>query len=148
MTLVDPTSAIPHVSAAPDRTPLLDPKPARSASPFFIPPSRTSTFLAISYASISGLLSGMCLLFAKSGVELLVLTVAGKNQFWRWESWALVTGLVVFALLQVLSPFSSTHARLLKRVCAVVVSSQVTEACGPYTRVPTSVETCHLTIAG
>ena len=42
----------------------------------------------------------MCLIFAKSGVELLVLTVGGENQFWRWESWALVGGLVVFALLQ------------------------------------------------
>lgn len=43
----------------------------------------------------------MCLIFAKSGVELLLLTVQGENQFVRWESWALVVGLVVFALLQV-----------------------------------------------
>jgi len=42
----------------------------------------------------------MCLIFAKSGVELLVLTVSGKNQFWRWEPWMLVFGLVTFALLQ------------------------------------------------
>ena len=42
----------------------------------------------------------MCLIFAKSGVELLVLTVGGQNQFWRWESWVLVGGLVVLALLQ------------------------------------------------
>lgn len=42
----------------------------------------------------------MCLLFAKSGVELLVLTIAGKNQFWRWQSWVLVLGLIVCALLQ------------------------------------------------
>ncbi|KAF9512633.1 hypothetical protein BS47DRAFT_1297464 [Hydnum rufescens UP504] len=65
-----------------------------------LPPSRTPTLLAISYASMSGLLSGMCLLFAKSGVELLVLTVAGHNQFGHWQSWALVVGLVAFALLQ------------------------------------------------
>jgi len=42
----------------------------------------------------------MCLIFAKSGVELLLLTVGGQNQFWRWESWVLVGGLIVFALLQ------------------------------------------------
>ena len=40
------------------------------------------------------------MLFAKSGVELLLLTLRGKNQFWRWEAWCLVLGLVVFALLQ------------------------------------------------
>lgn len=42
----------------------------------------------------------MCLLFAKSGVELLLLTVNGRNQFWRWESWMLLVALVAFALLQ------------------------------------------------
>lgn len=42
----------------------------------------------------------MCLLFAKSGVELLVLTLGGDNQFRRWETWMLVLGLIVFALLQ------------------------------------------------
>jgi hypothetical protein len=61
---------------------------------------RIHTLVAVSYASISGILSGMCLIFAKSGVELLVLTVSGQNQFWRWESWVLVGGLVVFAVLQ------------------------------------------------
>ncbi len=57
--------------------------------------------LAISYSSMSGILSGMCLIFAKSGVELLLLTATGYNQFGRWESWVLVLGLIVFALLQV-----------------------------------------------
>lgn len=42
----------------------------------------------------------MCLLFAKSGVELLLLTLRGQNQFWRWQAWVLVLGLCVFALLQ------------------------------------------------
>jgi hypothetical protein len=42
----------------------------------------------------------MCLLFAKSGVELLLLTIGGKNQFWRWQAWLLILGLGVFALLQ------------------------------------------------
>jgi hypothetical protein len=61
---------------------------------------RTRILLSISYASVSGILSGMCLIFAKSGVELLLLTFEGRNQFRRWESWALVSGLVAFALLQ------------------------------------------------
>lgn len=59
------------------------------------------TFLAGSYASASGIMSGMSLLFAKSGVELLILTAQGDNQFWRWEAWALVAGLLAFAFLQV-----------------------------------------------
>ena len=42
----------------------------------------------------------MCLLFAKSGVELLLLTLGGSNQFWRWQAWVLLLGLVAFALLQ------------------------------------------------
>jgi hypothetical protein len=62
--------------------------------------ARTKTLLAISYASASGILSGMCLLFAKSGVELLMLTLTGKNQFAKWQSWILVGGLIAFALLQ------------------------------------------------
>lgn len=62
--------------------------------------ARTRLLVAISYASFSGILSGMCLLFAKSGVELLLLTLKGMNQFWRWQAWMLVLGLIVFALLQ------------------------------------------------
>ena len=61
---------------------------------------RTRLLLAISFASFSGIISGMCLLFAKSGVELLLLTLTGNNQFWRWETWVLVLGLILFALLQ------------------------------------------------
>ncbi|KAF8329774.1 uncharacterized protein EI90DRAFT_2973436 [Cantharellus anzutake] len=84
---------------ATETAPLLDPKLSRSTSPVSLR-SRIPTLLAISYSSMSGILSGMCLIFAKSGVELLVLTAAGHNQFNRWESWALVLGLIVFALLQ------------------------------------------------
>jgi len=96
---------------ATERTPLLlgrdataSPSPSVSSTVITATPSKyASTFnlIAVCYASVSGILSGMCLLFAKSGVELLLLTLAGHNQFWRWESWALVGGLVVFALLQV-----------------------------------------------
>jgi hypothetical protein len=62
--------------------------------------NRTRLLLAISYASFSGIISGMCLIFAKSGVELLLLTFGGDNQFWRWESWLLLVALSIFALLQ------------------------------------------------
>ncbi|KAF9786949.1 hypothetical protein BJ322DRAFT_1052867 [Thelephora terrestris] len=64
------------------------------------PKSRIPLLLSISYASASGILSGMCLLFAKSGVELLLLTIGGDNQFWRWQAWLLIVGLCAFALLQ------------------------------------------------
>ncbi|KAF7306921.1 hypothetical protein MIND_00484600 [Mycena indigotica] len=91
-----------------ERTPLLDRK--SNASSISLRTSggtqeaqaiqRKRLVLAISYASFSGILSGMCLLFAKSGVELLLLTIGGDNQFWRWQSWVLLLGLVAFALLQ------------------------------------------------
>lgn len=92
-----------------EHTPLLarerlrSPSPAPTASTIILStpkPSRMAMLIAISFASFSGILSGMCLIFAKSGVELLLLTVEGHNQFWRWESWVLALGLVVFALLQ------------------------------------------------
>ncbi|TFK57080.1 hypothetical protein OE88DRAFT_1715847 [Heliocybe sulcata] len=108
-----PTDAV-TTQVVTERTALVDRKqaslsrssPSRSPSPPHSPvpkskaDQRTATLLAISYASMSGILSGMCLIFAKSGVELLLLTVKGDNQFWRWESWMLVLGLGVFALLQ------------------------------------------------
>lgn len=99
--------AEPSTHAASERTPLLMDNKSTTSLPH---PSATRTskriqttkmWLAISYASASGILSGMCLIFAKSGVELLVLTfTTPNNQFVHWESWLLVLGLVVFALLQ------------------------------------------------
>ncbi|KAJ7071035.1 hypothetical protein C8F01DRAFT_1315218 [Mycena amicta] len=91
-----------------ERTPLLDPKSNASTLSLRAHQetlemrsiNRRRLILAISYASFSGILSGMCLLFAKSGVELLLLTIGGDNQFWRWEAWLLLLGLVAFALLQ------------------------------------------------
>ena len=89
-----------------ERTPLLDRKvgsrslPPESINPTLHSINRTRLVLAISFASFSGIISGMCLLFAKSGVELLLLTLTGHNQFWRWEAWVLVLGLIVFALMQ------------------------------------------------
>ncbi|KAH9004016.1 hypothetical protein EDB86DRAFT_2798160 [Lactarius hatsudake] len=63
-------------------------------------PSRTPLLLSLSYASTSGILSGMCLVFAKSGVELLLISINGNNQFWQWQAWMLIFGLLAFALLQ------------------------------------------------
>ncbi|KII86431.1 hypothetical protein PLICRDRAFT_44027 [Plicaturopsis crispa FD-325 SS-3] len=91
-----------------ERTPLLDRKATTDSAPHspvrLMAPTpsanRTRLLLAISFASFSGILSGMCLLFAKSGVELLLLTFRGQPQFWRWQAWVLVLGLIVFALLQ------------------------------------------------
>ncbi|KAI0296197.1 hypothetical protein BC826DRAFT_1005822 [Russula brevipes] len=94
-----------------ERTPLLDRKPAASSSAASTvsisssaaqknSSSRTPLLLSISYASISGILSGMCLVFAKAGVELLLISIRGNNQFWQWQAWMLVLGLVGFALLQ------------------------------------------------
>lgn len=61
---------------------------------------RTCLGLSVAYGAASGTLSGACLLLAKSGVELLVLTIAGHNQFARWQSWALVGIMLVAAVLQ------------------------------------------------
>lgn len=89
-----------------ESTPLIDrkaPNPSRPPTPLlFHDPKveRTRLMVAISFASISGILSGMCLIFAKSGVELLMLTLGGKNQFYRWQAWILLLGLLIFALLQ------------------------------------------------
>lgn len=54
----------------------------------------------IAYGVISGDLSAHALLFAKSAVELVIKTIAGKNQFLRWQSWAIVLALVALALCQ------------------------------------------------
>jgi hypothetical protein len=92
-----------------ERTPLLVRKhvPASSAASTVsatssrkVPRSRTPLLLSISYASTSGILSGMCLIFAKSGVELLLISIHGNNQFWKWQAWMLILGLIGFALLQ------------------------------------------------
>ncbi|KAF7339476.1 hypothetical protein MSAN_02161900 [Mycena sanguinolenta] len=90
----NPSSASVTSSRSPSRSPRHNDTPeGRSIN-------RTRLALAISYSSFSGIISGMCLLFAKSGVELLLLTLRGQNQFWRWQAWVLVLGLVAFALLQ------------------------------------------------
>lgn len=82
-----------------DRAP--SPTPTTSTIVLSTPkPTKLMMLLGMSYASFSGILSGMCLIFAKSGVELLMLTLGGNNQFGRWETWVLLLGLTTFALLQ------------------------------------------------
>ncbi|ATY60436.1 DUF803 domain [Cordyceps militaris] len=62
--------------------------------------SRFRLIQGISYGVISGDLSAHALLFAKSAVELVIKTVAGKNQFVFWQAWAIVLALVTLALCQ------------------------------------------------
>ncbi|GAC97621.1 hypothetical protein PHSY_005207 [Pseudozyma hubeiensis SY62] len=61
---------------------------------------QTKLGLSVAYGGASGTLSGACLLLAKSGVELLMLTFSGQNQFGRWQSWLLIGILLAAALLQ------------------------------------------------
>jgi hypothetical protein len=55
----------------------------------------------LAYGCISGILSAHSLLVAKSAVELLVRTIIDRvNQFNRWQSWAILLGLITLALVQ------------------------------------------------
>ena len=91
---------------APPRPP--QPPPARTAlsdagplPPFDSPSKRTTVVcLAVAYSAASGTLSGICLLLAKSGVDLLLLTLRGDNQFGMWQAWLLVGIMLTAALLQ------------------------------------------------
>ncbi|CAJ0756929.1 7989_t:CDS:1, partial [Entrophospora sp. SA101] len=59
------------------------------------------TILGISYGCVGGMISSQSLLFAKSGLELLVLTIIYRdNQFNKPLSWIIVIILAVTALLQ------------------------------------------------
>ncbi|PQE05059.1 DUF803 domain-containing protein [Rutstroemia sp. NJR-2017a BBW] len=62
---------------------------------------RIRLFRGLAYGCISGILSAHSLLVAKSAVELLVRTIIDRhNQFNRWQSWAILLGLVTLALTQ------------------------------------------------
>lgn len=63
--------------------------------------ARTKMLIGIAYGSTSGTLSGICLLFAKTGVELLILTLTGsENQFANYGTWLILAILLVSAILQ------------------------------------------------
>jgi hypothetical protein len=69
--------------------------PSISSSP------RIRLLRGLAYGCISGILSAHSLLVAKSAVELLVRTIVDRhNQFDRWQSWAILLGLVTLALTQ------------------------------------------------
>jgi hypothetical protein len=62
---------------------------------------RVRVWLAVAYGATSGTLSGLCLLFTKTGMEVLILTVVGKNQFGHVEAWMIILVLLVCELFQV-----------------------------------------------
>ena len=81
---------IPDYGAVPSQSSLFDMPNARS----------TVLALAVAYSSASGLLSGACLVMAKSGVDLLILSLQGRNQFSSGFSWCLILVLFAAAMLQ------------------------------------------------
>jgi uncharacterized membrane protein len=59
------------------------------------------SILPLSYGMLSGNISSQSLLFAKSGLELLILTIFhGENQFKYFLTWVLVVIMIITALLQ------------------------------------------------
>lgn len=68
--------------------------------------NRTLTLAGLAFAAASGTLSGLSLVIAKAAVELLVISIdhyrtgKGENQFARAQSWLLVAGLGIGAVLQ------------------------------------------------
>lgn len=70
------------------------------------PEDRTLMFCGLAFAAASGTLSGLCLVLAKSAVELVIATIdhwstgRGQNEFTRIETWFLVAGLALAAVLQ------------------------------------------------
>ncbi|KAI9659682.1 MAG: hypothetical protein M1829_006555 [Trizodia sp. TS-e1964] len=62
---------------------------------------RMRLYRGIAYGCVSGILSAHSLLVAKLAVELLIRTVVGtENQYFKWQSWMLLIGLVSLALTQ------------------------------------------------
>lgn len=67
---------------------------------------RTLTLAGLAFGAASGTLSGLCLVLAKAAVELVISTIdywrtgRGSNEFTRPQTWLLVAGLAVAAVLQ------------------------------------------------
>ncbi|TKA54671.1 hypothetical protein B0A53_03078 [Rhodotorula sp. CCFEE 5036] len=62
---------------------------------------RTRLWLAIAYGATSGTLSGLCLLFTKTGMDLVIQTLVHRNnQFGHFGAWALLIVLLVCELTQ------------------------------------------------
>lgn len=68
--------------------------------------NKTLTYCGLAFAAASGTLSGLCLVLAKASVELVITTIdhwrtgKGQNEFARVQTWFLVAGLAVAAVLQ------------------------------------------------
>lgn len=94
----------PSHRSTPTQPPLVGPDVEAAAPPrsaLLLPENRPTVLaLAVAYSATSGTLSGICLLLAKSGVDLLLLTLRGNNQLTSPLSWVLVTILFAAALLQ------------------------------------------------
>ncbi|KAG0664256.1 hypothetical protein C6P46_001720 [Rhodotorula mucilaginosa] len=57
---------------------------------------RTRLWLAIAYGATSGTLSGLCLLFTKTGMDLVIQTLVHRNnQFGHFGAWALLIVLLL-----------------------------------------------------
>jgi hypothetical protein len=67
---------------------------------------RTLTLCGLAFAAASGTLSGLCLVLAKAAIELVIATIdhwrtgRGGNEFARVETWFIVAGLGIAAILQ------------------------------------------------
>ncbi|GBC07519.1 hypothetical protein RclHR1_07500004 [Rhizophagus clarus] len=64
------------------------------------PMKKFQTALGISYGCVSGMISSQGLIFAKSGSELLILTIYGDNQFNQPLSWIIMAGMIIAGVLQ------------------------------------------------
>ncbi|GAA5908374.1 uncharacterized protein JCM6883_004370 [Sporobolomyces salmoneus] len=63
--------------------------------------AKTRIWVGAAYGATSGTLSGLCLLFTKTGIELLIMSIVGKtNQFGHFEAWLIVIVLLVCELFQ------------------------------------------------
>ncbi|KAL1411657.1 hypothetical protein Q8F55_002622 [Vanrija albida] len=67
---------------------------------------RTLTLAGLAFGAASGTLSGLCLVLAKAAIELVISTIEhwrtgrGSNEFTRPQTWLLVAGLAIAAVLQ------------------------------------------------
>jgi hypothetical protein len=93
--------AVHFVPSTPPDSPLAFPDPEPTPAQ-----QKALTLTGLAFAAASGVLSGMSLVLAKAAVELLVITLDhlrtgnGENQFKHVQSWFLVAGLILGAVLQ------------------------------------------------
>lgn len=121
---------LPHDDELSPSTPLTklpsinDPAASSAPTPSVDQTARTKLYLALAYSFVSGTLSGLCLLFAKTGVELLLSTLSSrKSQFSTGTVVFGGGGLIILALAQL---YYLNHALRLDSptiVCPVAFSA-------------------------